>query len=424
MIKVRADSRWCRRVGLVGVVAVATLLYVLRRPDELLAPYPWAEEGLIIQQWQFHGWATIFHPVAGELMPLTAGGIVLAGHLSWGLLPALDYAMSVVTFVATATMLVVPRSRFGSLPVRAAMLLAIIAVPSDAEVYGVMLLSFWWTTLWPLIMWGWTGPAIRLRPALALLAALNSLAGAALIVIYVPLLFRRRTRELTITTGLMALGGVAQAIAYLTSPRAATSVRVWDVLRQTFINTSQYCLRPLFGARVLDPTVEAALGLVLMGLLLAGVLAIADRSHRLTALGLLGAWLVLSGLSSAAAPLEADPVLAGPRYFFLPFGVLAVLLVFLVARIRTWKALGLVDILTAALALLMIGYSLIRLPTVYVRHSDHLSWRQANVACAQHRGARYDFPVQRDGHAADVWTQFHWKTSVCRAAIRHERLWS
>ena len=119
---------------------------------------------------------------------------------------------------------------------RAAMALSMVLVPTNPEVFGVVLYSLWWATLWPLIILGWKRDLWILRAPLLVIATLSSpLAGALFVVFVFAYVLNRRKREL-ISAGLLLAGFAFQTIRALDSTRAELLSRDADpleVLEQT-----------------------------------------------------------------------------------------------------------------------------------------------------------------------------------------------
>ncbi|MDH2414068.1 hypothetical protein [Nocardioides sp. CER19] len=414
MPRVTALRRWV----LVGVVLVgSTALFMARRPDELASPYLWDEEGQVVAHWLWHGWHTAFEPIDGDLNALTTGGIVLAGSVGWSVLPAIDYVLAVATFALTAGLLLVPRSAFGPLPVRAAMVIYLAVVPVNPEVYGVMLYSFWWTSLWPIIALGWDDRPSWRRPVVVGLAALNSLAAAALAVVYLPLAWRRRSPELAVSGGVLLAALALQLWAYASSQRAAdAALRPVAALEQTMINAGQLVVGRWFQARTTSPLLDSLIGAALLLLMLGSALALRDPRARETGVLLWLGGLLLSGLAAVPAPLMTHPVLAGPRYYFLPFAVFGLLLVYLAGQlVTTWPSATVIARAGGVLACVMLASALSRFPDhgVAVRHSDHVDWASEIKRCATSPQRSVMFPLQRDGVLAHV-VRIRFPSARCR----------
>ena len=149
-----AASCW-DSVRIAAVVGVCALLWILRRPEQLTRPYLWVEESFIVRNFLDDGWAGAFEPIQGYLILPANILVALATEISFLHLPELLYGFAFAVYLATVLLLVVPESRWGDLTTRSVMALTMALVPTNPEVFGVALYSFWWTTLWPLIVLGW-----------------------------------------------------------------------------------------------------------------------------------------------------------------------------------------------------------------------------------------------------------------------------
>jgi hypothetical protein len=389
---------------------MVTGIAIARRPDEFHAHYVWGEESLIVRGWLDDGWRTAFHPIQGDFMPFTAGSIGLASHLSWLHFPSIDYAIAVLTFATTCALLLVPRSRWGGLPVRASMVLLLALVPVDPETFDVALYTFWWTSLWPLIILGWERRPGRLGSVLLIVAGLNSFAAAATSVVYLIAGVRERSRSMTIVGGILGGCAVLHTILFLSSDRHAQHpTRFVDGLEQTFVNASEFLVRPLIGERPLGHLTEAAIGAVVIAVMLGCALALRGLEAKVVALEILAVSGIYSLLSALPAPFVADPILAGGRYFFLPFAAWGILLIYVLAQARR-------EVVVPIVAAFILAWSLSSVPEAFSRHSDRLDWRAEVVKCAASTDAEYPLPIQTTGRKPDAWSMLV-SPDVCRRAI-------
>lgn len=407
----RPASRLGQLSLIVLTLVVATGISMLRRPDELFAHYVWVEEGLILHRTAEHGWAAAVMPVQGQFYLVTTACFVLVTKISWLLLPVIDYVLAVGVFAVTALLLLVPRSRLGPLWLRCLMVLALALVPTNPEVYDVMLYTFWWTSLWPLICFTWKDPHPWLRVVILAAAGLNSLAAASLCVVYAFGAVVDRSRQLLV--GALVLGGtlVVQALAWAYSPRRESlALRPVATLKQTFVNFFEYVVQPVLGARTVPDDLRTVVGVALVAAAVLACRSLATREDRLLGYALVVATLVLSGLSAVPAPFIAHPILAGPRYFFLPFASSGLLLLFLIGRAPR----RVVVVLTAV----CLAWSMVRVPDAFTRRSDRLDWRAALEKCAHSPHDTYRIPFQYDGLQADLWRSWSFDRSVCVGALR------
>jgi hypothetical protein len=102
----------------------------------------WVEESFIIRNFLEDGWAGAFEPIQGYLILPANVLVASATEISFMQLPDLMYAFALAVFVA-AVLLLFPESRWGDLTTRSAMAITMALVPTNPEVFGVLLYSFW-----------------------------------------------------------------------------------------------------------------------------------------------------------------------------------------------------------------------------------------------------------------------------------------
>ena len=193
----------------------------MARPDQVSHPYVWDEESFVLKHFVDHGWLAPLKPVEGYLI-LPVGLLeALAAQISFVHLPRLMYGFATLMFLATIALLVFPDSRWGSTKIRGAMAAAAALVPTNPEVFGILLYSAWWASLWPLIILGWRRRLWLLRAPLLAIAALSSPAGGAVSVVFGLAYFRHRRSTQSARYFLLA-GLIVQAVLTLTSSRATT----------------------------------------------------------------------------------------------------------------------------------------------------------------------------------------------------------
>ena len=389
------DRRLGRGTLIVLAVGFGLIVWFLRRPDQLLHPYVWVEEFQILNQYQMQGF---FHaalaPVEGYFVWPTTFTVSFAAAANFLHLPLIDYWASTAWFVATICLILIPSSVI-RLRWRVGLVVLLVLVPTNPEVFGIAEYAFWWTTLWPLISIMWSRNLWGLRIPALVLGGMSSLAGAAMVVPYAFLAFRTRERRYLVGTVLLVVMLVAQAISYFTSDRSArTPLHPRSVALQELRNFSDYAFTWL------KPTDSDFLALAGACLLLAviGFVAYAVVRERTPYTDVLIALtlglLVVGVLSSIPAPLMADPLLAGPRYYFLPYIVLGWVLFLLATTVKLqWVRV------TAIVVILM---SLLTLNQNFSRHDDLVSWSSQLHRC-QNTTRSFSVPVQFDGHRADLW---------------------
>lgn len=384
------------RAGLiVATVGFGLAVWFLRRPDQLLHPYVWVEEYQILDRYQSQGLLhALLAPVQGYFVWPTSFTVGFAAATSFLHLPLIDYWVSTAWFVATLCLILVPSSTI-RLRWRIGLVVLLVLAPTNPEVFGIAEYAFWWTTLWPLISILWSKDIWWLRIPVLVIGGMSSLAGAAIVVPYAFLFIVSRQRRYLVGTAVLAVTLLVQAIAYLTSARSArTPFLPENVSLQELRNFSDYAFTWL---KSTDTAFLAFTGACLL-LAIVGVVvyaAVLERSPRTNLLvALVLGLLVVGVLSAIPAPLLADPISAGPRYYFLPFVVLGwLLLLIAVTSELQWARVA---------ATVLIVMSLLALSQNFSRHDDRVSWSYQLARC-QHTTKTFSVPVQFDGNRADLW---------------------
>lgn len=379
----------------VSTIVVAFALWCLRRPDQLLHPYVWSDEYHVLNLYQDHGLVdTIFSPLKGYFVWPTSASIGFAAWAGFADLPEVEYWLSTAWFVLTLCVLLLPRSDL-RLGWRAGLALILVLAPMNPEVFGIVLYTFWWTSLWPLISFTWSRDNWWLRGPVLVIGGMSSIAGAALAIPSALVFIRHRRRRDLIATVVLGATLVAQTVAYLTSARSQqTPLYPGRVVLQELRNFSFYVLswwrRP-------DPAVLDAVGAVLLAAIVAALVLGASRrwgGTREVVLTLAVTLLVVGVISAVPAPLVTNPTGNGPRYYFLPFVVIGWLL-FLIAVTSRWRWVRLL----AAAAIIV---SLVGLNVDFSRHEKAASWSAQLAQCRTAQGPFY-VPVQFTGTLSQMW---------------------
>ena len=394
-----SELRHDRRVHVAAVLAACLLVWIWRRPHQLAHPYVWDEESFVLRSFLQHGWEAAFEPVQGYLVLVSSLSITVGAHVSFVHLPVLMYSFATLVFGATMAMLVVPESRWGPLRVRSAMALAAALAPTNPEVVGVLLYSFWWTPLWPLIVLGWRRDLWWLRaPALGL-AALSSPAGGALFVLFAIEFARTRRPRDAASAAILFAGFVLQLVLVVSSDRGAslsTAAAPLSVLEQVLRTGGFYTTAWLGHA---DRGFLAFAGLLFLSFLVLAAVGAATLTRRFEPVLLALGALVFTALSAVPAPLVSEPVGAGPRYFFLPFVAFAWVLLQLLDPPRLRHVRFVAGVLLCA-SLLNLAATFSRTPPTT---TGRLWWRGQLEQCAGSHAAVVPVPIYYDGSDTTFW---------------------
>jgi hypothetical protein len=416
----RADrwrDAWHRHERLfttLGVVAFCVLIWIWRRPGQLTHPYVWDEESTILRHYLDGGFIGALGPVQGYLILPPAFLFAVAVKISIVQLPWLTYAFALLVFVATILMIVVPDSRWGDLKTRAAMAATAALVPTNPEVFGVLLYSFWWATLWPLIILGWRRSLWALRAPLLAIAALSSPAGGSVFVVYAISYWRSRRLRDAIGAAILFAGFVVEAVLTLTSSRAeaissnATPGRVIEQIARTGGYFDTHWLADGHP----DHGFVEFVGLLFLLFLLAAGVFLAHRWRRNDVLLMSVGALSFTVITALPLPLQSDPVTTGPRYYFLPFVTFGWVLLLILKDVPV-RSLALA-------AAILLGVSFLNLATAFSRlpqtTTAHLSWKHELEKCGLSNAAIVPVPIYLDGSNA-FWTR-DLSPAECRQWLR------
>ena len=384
-----------RAALIVATVAFGLAVWFLRRPDQLLHPYVWVEEYQVLNRYQTQGLLhAVLAPINGYFVWPTSFTVGLGAATSFLHLPVIDYWASTLWFFATLCLILVPSSTI-RLWWRVGFVVLLVLVPTNPEVFGIAEYAFWWTTLWPLISILWSKDVWWLRVPALVLGGMSSLAGAAVVVPYAFLYVVTRQRRYLVGSAILSVTLLVQLTAYLTSARSAKiPLHPASDSIQVLRNFSDYAFEWL---KPTDTDFLAFAGACLLVAVIGVVVyaALPKLSQDIAVLiALVLGLLVVGVLSSLPAPLLADPLVAGPRYYFLPYIVLGwVLLLIAVKSELHFARVG---------ATVLIVMSLLILSQNFSRHDDRVSWSYQLSRC-HHTTKPFTVPVQFDGSRADLW---------------------
>ena len=389
-----------------ATIVVAVALYAFRRPDQLSHPMVWAEETVILGKWLNGQASALIDPVAGQSVLISSWLVSLAGSISVRHLPQVELILMLGVFTATLLLLILPASVWGPRWLRCLMALSLALVPINPEPYLVLLFAFWWVSFWPLIILGWRRDLYAVRIPVLVLAGISSLAASLAAPLFaVAWLLRRERRDLV--SAIVLLPCLVLQIAVVeTAHRQYPPLQARTIFLQVARDFTLY-FRDLPLGVVPDRStaaIEAFAALCVLALLVA-ILRLPRRGARVAGVALLLGVLGYAALSAIPSPLLTNPSGDGPRYYFLPYGLLGLLLLFLIGASR--------DLVVRVIAIAVLVIALLPLRHDYSRQADPVSWGDAVDACAASPDATYALPVQSDGRAEALWVLVV-PTSICR----------
>lgn len=393
-------------------IAMFFLLLLLRSHSRLFDPQVWAEDatktfqGANIPDFLRYGPLAIFRPLNGYLvlLPKLISGFSLS--ISFLYYPAISTVLAWITIVFVVIVLASDKTRM-----RGGLLLGglTLLVPCDPEVFGVPLYTFWWATLllFALILWRETSIDLKWRVPIVVVAGLSS----PLIVGAVPLFLVRAYR----------LRRVWQewAVSVLAASCAAIQLIAWITCSVTFpgrkpITAAEvvHAVPTFFGRYLIGNFFHTKEALWIAGLMLASVVVagIVRSRWNFSHCSIAYLFVITIAMTMRRVPLfDLHPVLAGPRYFFLPF----VLISWLVTQLVLGDSGQLLKIAGSTIIVL----SVLNAIPVLTREHDDLRWRQNVLSCPNFD--RYSIPIEYDGRAYHTW-QFRLSGEQCRTLIEHD----
>lgn len=360
----------------------SSVLIALRRPDQILNPEVWNEDGIfIIPQIIQGGFLAIFEPVNGYL-------IIPSRLISWLSLQApLEYYPFVSTWLgavsqgACVAAVAASPTRLRWPFVCAAFM---VFLPVNPEVYVLPQYTFWWTTCLLFLALIWTpGVSQSLRCAFIVIGGLSSPMVIILFPLFVIRLAYTRARDDVVAMAVVAtISGLQLYFILLGDPAQTERFEVVDflpVVSVFFAGWTTYAEHPQ----------SLAVGMAIFLALTSGVLMVPRKDrffYFLTGLMLAGA--VAS--SVLRAPIEImSPVGNGPRYFFLPLVLIGWMVVWLLASRRVPATIAGAFIIFAAIPVVW---------TQYQRGQESLQpWAEAVALCKQ---TGHAMPVHHNGQVA------------------------
>ncbi len=280
--------------------------------------------------------------------------------------------------------------------------IALFCIPSDPEVFGLPLYTFWWASilLFLVVLWDEKSERTDWRLFVVVVGGLSS----PVIVMTLPVLYFRiflikdRKRELLVA---FVATMIATCQLYYILSGSATSI--------PHLSSIVSNVTPTFFGSAIYISDEAnryyrVAGDYILFIFLA-VIAIIDRRN----IQIWGLIYLLAGsiaLSvSRVDPTIIHPVLAGPRYFFYPFIIISWMLIQTTFNNRSWW-------IRSFSITFLIGMAYNAIPA-WSRGHDDLNWKSHIASCPHFES--YKIPIQFDGNKASAWSLSLDKHSCHRA---------
>lgn len=381
-------------------------LLFLRRSAQLLNPQVWDEDGTqIIPGLIDHGIKSLIYPVKGYLVLLPK--LISATSLA---ISGLYYPLvsTVITWVLIAGICTIISTSPTYLKGGVLLGAATLVVPTDPEVFGIPLYTFWWASLllFLVVLWDPNSSDSKLRIIFILIGGLSS----PIVFLVTPFQILRaaisksKKQELVLVwTALFCCCVQALAMVHSAEPLTSGTVGVAKL---------KYALLKFLGGYLAGNFVRRTNHLVWMAtasfvaFLLTSIPFMRKHPGYIYLIGLWCGTIAFIGLRVDLSILQ--PRYAGPRYFFLPFVLLSWFLVSIFSESER------LDIRLFAAALLLA--SAVNMLPVRTRAQQDFQWAKHLANCGH--SDRYSIPISFDGeHSWFLQVNRHQCSALQRAGL-------
>lgn len=384
-------------IKFLALLLIAFVIIVSRRPSQFYHPYIWVEDGaLLLPQYLKDALSFIFIPINGYLIVISKIIFSLSILVSFLYYPEISYAFTMVF-----TLGVIAAIALSPTLLRSSWICAILTlfIPTDPEVFGVGLYTFWWAGILLILalIWNMKGQKNLLRNIYIILGGLSS----PIIIALTPLfwvrifLFRKvlifKKTEI-FTAGLTSFIALIQ-LGLLFSMGQVNEATIYK------INSISLLVERFFGNFLVysmgNQTFSLIIGIFLLLLILLRS-TIEFKAKNYGFILLASAFFLISLMSGMRVEIEqSHPVLTTPRYFFYPYVTLIWLLVWVLTDQR-----GITRIVSVSL----IGFALANAMHSWARYHDALSWRKYVIECYKNRQKNLQsLPIHFAGSSENTW---------------------
>jgi hypothetical protein len=374
----------------VFILITALILLAFRAWPRLLYPEVWDEDGTQnIYYFIEHGWRSLFEPVNGYLIIIpkliTAFSISISITQYPLISTVLTWFITVIIFYFIAT---------SPLRLKGGILLAItcLLIPSDPEVFGLPLYTFWWVSLLLFIVVFWDSKSTDWlkRCTFIFFATLSS----PIFIITLPLLWIRawllRKNPLEIKLALFSTVCAAIQLWVMWNYPKSIASGIGSIDFSTIIQIIPKFLGAYLIGNI-QPTLQWFFGVMLLSFF---VFTLFRKDNSPVIWGLIYLWCATVFLSISRADINIiHHTLGGPRYFFFPFIIQSWILLQLALmnsnQLIRWAGGGLLIL------------SIMNAIPVLDRKHDDLNWKDHLASCQYFD--EYAMPIHYDGNIAHTW---------------------
>ena len=329
-----------RNLKLTALVALTMAILVWRRSDQFTHPYIWMEESWMLREYASDGLSAVFGTVNGfpqlvaRVLAVTSYKVAIFAAPEIGVALASAFTCFVVVSIALApTYLRWPY----------ACAAATLVIPTGAENYATVIVTFWWAGLLLPLALLWREQRQGWRLFFIALGGLSSPIIMVLSVLFVVRALVERTRCEWIAAACACACAATMAATLLTT-HAARSPPFGPAMRELMHFVSKFAGWFVSGSFAFNDRALAmtAIGAVLM---LIPLYLIRERLDRHFAL-LVAAYALISVTTAMRVePTALNAFEAGPRYLFYPFILIAWALIWIAAETSRWAKAGAIGIL-------------------------------------------------------------------------------
>lgn len=362
---------------LLSLTAFTILVLFLRRPDQFLHPSIWIEDGWFnLRTFANHGAYLLVEPVSGY--EIFATKLISYIAFSTSILWAPEIETVLMVLMTCAIIIAIARSPT-HLPATLPCAIAVLLIPSDAEVFAVSAYANWWAGILLLLPPIWRQESQYVKNFFIVFGGLST---PLIFPITLALLVRcaiDRTRS-DVVSALVAVAMSASQLLVLRS-MGGIEQRTLDV-ETVRLAIDKFLGFFFVGAFTLDNTSYAGLGFFVLMVLTIVAWTGRAKLNRYFGLFVFMYTMICATVAARGPMAHLHPFVGGPRYFFYPF----------VLMMWTFIWLAMVSgIVVRAAMCAAFAFALISAGSQLSRRHDVFDWRANLRACAL--SDRYTLPI-------------------------------
>lgn len=365
------------------------LLLASRRWMQLISPQVWDEDGsVVLYELINYGYISFLHPVNGYLITVPKIISAISLKISFSKYPLISTILTWIFIASIGLAIALAPTKLSNKILCA---VAVFIVPTDPEVFGLPLYTFWWASilLFLVVLWDERDPSLGWRSIFLLIGGFSSpIIIMTLPIFYFRAYWYRKFRNEQKLALLATLVAIVQSYFILT----------WNGQSPSLYSIMINIIPKFFGLFLIGNLTNYNILFWIMGLLLICIISmwlLHDR-HNITS------WILAYLLIGAifVMVLRVDPIYiglrGGPRYFFFPFILIFwILIQFFHSGFPKW---------VKAFILVILVIALINAAPVWSRTHDDLNWEEHVINCGCGSDEYYSIPIHFDGNQHTAWS--------------------